>query len=158
MSYFQFEQEQFLKGDLPKVWEFISNPKNLAKITPEYMGFEIKTKPQHKMYQGMLIGYVVRPILGLKLNWLTEITVIKDQEFFIDEQRIGPYKLWHHQHKIKEVEGGVVMNDIITYALPFGFFNGIINRLLVRQKLHDIFAFRKDVLEKYFGGQYVMGK
>ena len=111
---------------IDEVWDFISSPVNLKEITPDYMGFDIVTEDIPKrMYEGMIIGYKVSPIAGIKTKWLTEITHVVDKKYFVDEQRIGPYKMWHHQHFIEPLpEGGVLMTDIVTYQPPFGFFGG----------------------------------
>ena len=103
------------------------------------------------MYPGLIITYKVSPLLGIKTNWMTEITQVVDKQFFIDEQRIGPYKLWHHQHFVEEIEGGVLMKDIVTYSPPFGFLGAIMNSLVIRKKLEEIFDYRFKAVEKKFG-------
>jgi len=116
MAFYQFEQEQFVNSTIEEVWAFISSPENLKRITPPYMGFDIQTPNLPKeMYAGMIIGYTVRPLLGIPTTWVTEITQVIPRQYFIDEQRIGPYSLWHHQHSIKPVKGGVLMTDIVSY-------------------------------------------
>ena len=116
------------------------------------MGFDITSEDiPEKMYPGMIITYIVKPILGIKTPWMTEITQVKDKEFFIDEQRVGPYKLWHHQHFIEPIEGGVLMRDIVTYAPPFGFLGAIANKLLIRKKLNEIFNYRTKAVNEKFG-------
>ena len=144
--------EQFVPVDLATAWDFFSSPKNLAKITPQHMGFQITNKYDvGKMYPGMLITYKVSPLLGIKLDWCTEITHVKDLEYFVDEQKIGPYKLWHHQHRIEAIEGGVLMTDIVTYHPPLGFLGSIANTLFIKKKLKEIFDFRTLALGKRFG-------
>ena len=103
------------------------------------------------MYPGMIITYKVSPLLGIKLNWMTEITNVKEYEYFVDEQRIGPYSLWHHQHKIEPIDGGVLMTDIVTYQPPFGFIGAIANSLIIKKRLQQIFDYRSIALEKRFG-------
>ena len=103
------------------------------------------------MYAGMILTYRVSPFLGIKLKWVTEITHVKEKEYFIDEQRIGPYSLWHHQHKIEVVENGVLMSDIISYKPPFGFFGSLINSVIIKKQLCEIFEYRRKALEKVFG-------
>ena len=152
MPFYQFEQKQFIPSSIIKVWEFIASPNNLALITPDYLGFEVTSKTDDsKMYPGMIITYKVRPLFGIKLNWMTEITQVKENEYFVDEQRVGPYKLWHHQHKIQPKDGGVLMTDIVTYQPPFGFLGAISNSLIIKNKLKDIFDYRTLALEKQFG-------
>jgi len=107
--------------------------------------------PDTKMYPGMIITYIVSPVLGIRLNWMTEITHIKEKEYFVDEQRFGPYALWHHQHHFKEIKGGVLMTDQLNYAVPYGFIGRIANRLLVEKKVKEIFEFRRNAIEQLFG-------
>lgn len=152
MPLYTLEAEQKLPASHEIIWDFISSPKNLKVITPNYMGFEITSKNlPEKMYAGMIIGYKVSPLLGIKMNWVTEITKVKELEFFIDEQRIGPYKLWHHQHMIKEITGGILMMDIVNYQPPFGFLGAIINSFIIKKQLNEIFNFRKNKMEELFG-------
>ena len=115
------------------------------------MGFDITSDSPDKMYPGLIISYKVSPLFGIKTQWVTEITQVKDRSFFIDEQRVGPYALWHHQHHIEPIEGGVLMKDIVSYQPPFGILGALANRLFIRSKLEEIFAFRKVALEKRFG-------
>lgn len=151
MSYFQFKSEQKLNASLDEVWNFISCPNNLKTITPDYMGFEVVTKGlSETMYPGMVIGYKVSPLAGIKLNWLTEITHVVEGSYFVDEQRVGPYSIWHHQHKIQPFEGGVLMTDIVTYKPPFGWFGILLNTLVIKNKLAEIFAFRTKKMEELF--------
>lgn len=151
MAFYQFKREQKLNASLEELWDFISSPANLKKITPEYMGFDITSDSPDKMYPGLIISYKVSPLLGIKTQWVTEITQVKDKSFFIDEQRVGPYALWHHQHHIEPIEGGVLMKDIVSYQPPFGILGALANRLFIQSKLEEIFAFRKVALEKRFG-------
>jgi len=152
MAFYQFVHEQMLNASLEEMWNFISSPKNLKEITPEYMGFEITTPHlSEKMYAGMIISYKVSPLMNFKVDWLTEITQVKEKEFFVDEQRVGPYKLWHHQHHLIQMKEGLLMRDIVTYQPPFGFLGALANKLLITKKLKEIFNYRKVVLEKKFG-------
>ena len=152
MPLYTLETTQKIPASIGEVWDFISSPKNLKKITPEYMGFEVTTENlPEKMYPGMIISYKVRPFLGIKMTWVTEISQVKELEFFTDEQRIGPYKFWHHQHHISALDGGVLMRDIVNYAPPFGFLGGFVNVLFIRKQLSEIFDFRKRKLEEIFG-------
>jgi len=153
MAFYQFHSEQKINASIDEVWNFISSPSNLKEITPDYMGFDIiNTKqPSRKMYEGMIIGYKVSPLLGIKTTWITEITHIRDKEFFIDEQRMGPYTMWHHQHLIRPIQNGVLMTDIVSYQPPFGVVGAIANHLIIRSKLKQIFNYRTAALEKIFG-------
>ena len=152
MAYYQLEQAQRIPATISKVWDFISSPENLKAITPPHMGFTVTSKiGKEGMYLGMIITYKVSPLLGIKLNWMTEITQVKDQEYFVDEQRMGPYKMWHHQHKIEAIPGGVLMKDIVTYQPPFGIIGAIANSLLIKKQLREIFAYRTKAIENIFG-------
>jgi ligand-binding SRPBCC domain-containing protein len=145
-------KEQKVPASLEEVWDFISSPKNLKKITPDYMGFDITSKHlPDKMYPGMIISYIVKPVLGIKTTWVTEITHVKDNEFFVDEQRVGPYTIWHHQHRVQAIEGGTLMTDIVSYKPPFGILGRMANSLLIADKLEEIFAYREKALIEIFG-------
>lgn len=138
--------------DLQTAWNFFSNPKNLKEITPEYMGFNITSAFfKEKMYPGMVITYKVTPLLTIPMRWMTEITQVKENEYFIDEQRVGPYKIWHHQHHFKAIEGGVEMTDIIDYVIPFGFLGRLLEPIVVQPKLKEIFNFREKRVKELFG-------
>lgn len=139
---YQLKRTQFIPADLEVCWDFFSNPNNLQKITPEYMRFQVLTAVPEKMYPGLMIAYKVRPVLGIPLGWLTEITHVQDQEFFVDEQRVGPYSIWHHEHHFKKVAGGVEMTDIVTYKLPLGFLGKLAHRIFIRKQLEGIFEHR----------------
>ena len=142
---------QFIKSDINTVWEFMSSPKNLATITPEYMQFEVLSDlGDGKMYPGQLIEYYVRPLLGIKLHWVTEITHVQELQFFVDEQRFGPYKFWHHKHFLKQVDGGVEMFDLVHYQLPMGLLGKLGNELLVKKQLQQVFDYRFKVVDKLF--------
>lgn len=151
MPLYTLEAEQKISAQIESVWNFISSPKNLKVITPDYMGFDITSNNlPEKMYAGMIISYKVSPVLGIKMNWVTEISQVKEFEFFIDEQRIGPYKFWHHQHILQKIDGGVLMKDIVNYQPPFGFLGSIANSLIIKNQLNKIFEFRKKKVEDIF--------
>lgn len=130
-------------------WDFFSDARNLAKITPPDMGFEVTSPLPDRMYAGMIITYRVRPLLGVPVTWVTEITHVDEGRLFVDEQRFGPYRFWHHQHRFREVPGGVEVHDLIHYALPRGA--GPARALLVAPRLEAIFDHRMRVLEETFG-------
>jgi ligand-binding SRPBCC domain-containing protein len=137
---------------LAAAWNFFSSPDNLKEITPNNIGFNIISKHHgNKMYPGQIIEYKVRPILGIPLYWMTEITHVEEKKYFIDEQRYGPYSLWHHQHHFSEIEGGVEMIDIVHYKLPFWFLGDMVNAILVKNQLKKIFDYRYKKVEKLFG-------
>ncbi len=151
MGFYSITSEQTLPITLDEAWDFFSSPRNLSKITPKEMGFIITNTPSPKMFEGQIITYKVSPVLGVKINWMTEITTVKEGEYFIDEQRFGPYALWHHRHGFKAVPGGVQMNDEVNYKLPFGILGDIAHALFVKNKLKHIFAYREKVLVEMFG-------
>lgn len=154
MAFYQFVRKQELCGTIDEVWNFISSPGNLKEITPDDMGFIITSNNgTERMYPGMIITYKVRPAFGFKVNWVTEITHVREYEYFIDEQRFGPYTLWHHQHKIEAIDGGVMMTDIVSYIPPFGFIGAFANSLFIRKRLQHIFEFRSNILKKKFAGK-----
>ena len=133
-------------------WEFFSNPANLQAITPPKMGFRIiSTNHGDRMYAGQIIEYKVAPLLGIALYWMTEITHVESRKYFIDEQRFGPYALWHHQHHFKEIPGGVEMTDIVNYRMPLGFIGRAANQIFVKNQLKSIFDFRSAKVEELFG-------
>ena len=151
MGFYQFKREQILKTSKEEIWDFISSPKNLKEITPDSMGFDITSEQlSEKMYPGMIISYKVKPLFGIKTTWVTEITHVENQSYFVDEQRVGPYSIWHHEHILEEVEGGIKMIDIISYKPPFGFLGNIANTLLIKNKLKQIFDYRFQVLEERY--------
>lgn len=151
MKLYRLHEKQRLPITKQKAWEFLSNPANLKEITPDYMSFDILSGGDRPMYAGQIIQYIVTPIAGIKTKWVTEITHVKKGEYFVDEQRFGPYALWHHKHFINEIEGGVEMEDIIDYKLPLGVLGQLGHPILVKPKLKEIFDYRKNKLNKLFG-------
>ena len=134
-----------------KAWEFLSNPRNLKDIMPDNMGFNIVSGADRPMYAGQIIQYNVTPVLGIKTKWVTEITNVVENEYFVDIQLYGPYALWHHKHFIKEIPGGVEMEDIIDYKVPFGILGQLVHPILVKPKLEEIFNQRTKKLIELFG-------
>ena len=151
MATYTLHRKQQLPVSLETAWDFFSSPKNLAAITPDYMGFKILSGEPKKAYPGQIIEYTVRPVLGIPMYWMTEITQVKEQEFFIDEQRVGPYTMWHHQHFFKAIEGGVEMEDLIHYRLPLGPLGSLAHGLFVKRQLEGIFEYRFKTLEEKWG-------
>ncbi|MCA1926938.1 MAG: SRPBCC family protein [Calditerrivibrio sp.] len=149
MKLYTLKRVQLLKMDIDRVWEYFSSPYNLEEITPDWLGFNVVTKIDSRMYAGMIIEYRVSPILNIPFKWVTEITHVREPFYFVDEQRFGPYKFWHHQHIFKEVEGGVEMTDIVNYMLPFYPFGEILSGYVGR-KLKDIFDFRSSKIQELF--------
>jgi ligand-binding SRPBCC domain-containing protein len=152
MSNYILKRSQKLPITLTEAWEFFSAPGNLKVITPPYMGFEvISDSDSQKMYAGQIITYYVKPVFNLKLYWMTEITHVQEKHYFVDEQRIGPYALWHHTHFFEEIPGGVLIKDLVHYKLPFGPLGKLVHSLFVKKQLEDIFTFRQKVLKERFG-------
>ena len=146
---YTFYKEQFVPSDLDTVFEFFSRPENLEKITPSSMGFNIITPTPIDMKEGAIIDYTVK-IMGVPMRWRTMITSYKKNEYFVDEQLKGPYSYWHHKHTFKEVEGGVLIIDEITYALPIQAFRLIVHPGLIKPQLNQIFNFRFQTIKDKF--------
>ena len=151
LKIYQIKTKQKLPISSKEAWQFLSNPNNLAEITPKYMNFKILSGADRPIFAGQIIQYKVTPVLGITLKWVTEITHVKENEYFVDEQRFGPYSLWHHKHFIKEIEGGVEMEDIVDYKIPFGILGQIAHVLFVKNKLKEIFKYRENKLNELFG-------
>jgi ligand-binding SRPBCC domain-containing protein len=141
--------EQVLPVDLDRAWGFFSTPANLGKITPPYMGFRITSGEAAKMYAGQIITYQIGILPGIRSGWVTEITHVVERCYFVDEQRSGPYAMWHHEHWFEELDGGVRMRDKVSYKLPFGFPGRLVHPLIRRQLL-QIFGYRQKALERLF--------
>ena len=151
MGFYQFKKTQEINASLEEVWKFISDPANLKKITPDYMGFDIISKDvPSEMYAGMIISYKVSPLFGIKTTWVTEITHLKENSYFVDEQRVGPYKIWHHQHMIQPMEKGTLVTDIVSYQPPLGLLGSVANTLIIKGKLNEIFDYRTKALDEIF--------
>ncbi len=153
MKTYTLKTEQAVPINLEQAWDFFSSPLNLAKITPKEMNFVVTSDytADTKMYPGMIITYIVSPVLGIKMNWMTEITHVKEGEYFVDEQRFGPYALWHHQHHFKSIPGGVLMSDILNYAIPYGILGRLANTILVEKQIKKIFSYREKAIKELFG-------
>lgn len=143
---------QSIPVSVEKAWEFFSSPKNLKEITPDNLGFQILSKYHgDTMYAGQIIEYKVSPVLGIPIYWMTEITHVADKVYFVDEQRFGPYTMWHHQHHFKAIPGGVEMTDIVHYKLPMYFLGDIAHALFVQKQLTQIFDYRFKKVADMFG-------
>lgn len=153
MKVYSKKSEQFLNSSIEECWEFFSDPKNLQIITPKSMGFKVTDFDNKNMYEGQIIQYKITPLFGIKLSWLTEITKVKEGSYFIDEQRFGPYAFWHHKHFFEPTENGVKMTDVVHYAIPLGFIGRIMNTLVVKNKLKEIFEFREQKVNQIFNSK-----
>lgn len=150
---YQLNREQHLDCTIDEAWEFFSTPRNLDKLTPDSVGFKITLCTSDEMHEGQMIGYKVKVAPFIWLTWLTEITLVEDRRHFIDEQRLGPYKIWHHIHSFEETECGVTMTDEVTYVLPFGFLGKVAHALFVKRQLKHIFDERRKLTDELFSGE-----
>tara|TARA_B100001248_G_scaffold175146_1_gene132928 strand:+ start:1584 stop:2051 length:468 start_codon:yes stop_codon:yes gene_type:complete len=151
MKLYKLHKKQNLPITVDEAWTFLSSPKNLKTITPDYMGFNILSGADREMFAGQIIQYIVTPVLGIKTKWVTEITHVNQGHYFVDEQRFGPYALWHHKHFIRPIKGGIEMEDIIDYKLPLGWIGQLAHPILVKPKLKEIFDYRQRKLIELFG-------
>jgi ligand-binding SRPBCC domain-containing protein len=152
MKLYYLKRQQVLPITLHEAWDFFSTPINLAKITPATMSFELThiTGSDNDLYPGQLICYKLTPLPGFTTFWMTEITHVREPEYFVDEQRFGPYKLWNHQHHFRQVSGGVEMTDELTYAIPYGWIGRLAHFFFVGKEVERIFDYRKNSLERLF--------
>ncbi|WP_339712548.1 SRPBCC family protein [uncultured Kriegella sp.] len=151
MKLYQLHSKQALPISQKKAWKFLSNPYNLKIITPKHMNFTVLSGVDRPMYAGQIITYSVSPFPFYSTKWVTEITHVKQGEYFVDEQRFGPYALWHHKHFLKPIEGGIEMEDLIDYKLPFGFLGQLAHAPIVKKQLEFIFYYREQQLLQLFG-------
>jgi len=150
MSVYSFQKTQYLPITVNESWDFFSNPNNLKKITPPSLGLEIKSEISDEIYEGMIINYDVSLTPFYKTTWTTEITNVSKPHRFVDEQRIGPYRFWHHQHFFKEIDDGVLIEDLVHYSIPYGYIGRLLNHFYIAGNLDHIFGYRFDVLNKIF--------
>lgn len=151
MKIYTLHKTQKLPITLDEAWSFLCNPANLSKLTPKEMHMKIISGADRPMYAGQVLQYSVTPLPGFKTKWVSEITQYKHKNYFIDDQLYGPYAFWHHKHFVKEIEGGVEMEDIIDYKIPLGFLGQLVHPILVKPKLEKIFNYRKTQMETIFG-------
>jgi ligand-binding SRPBCC domain-containing protein len=150
MKIYRHFEEQKLPVSIQEAWDFFSSPGNLSKITPPEMKFIITNDPGKNIYSGQVITYKVRPLFNIPLNWVTIISAVEKPYYFIDEQKFGPYKFWHHRHTFKELSDGVLMKDEVYYALPAGVLGRMMHRFFIKKKIEEIFSFRKETFKKMF--------
>jgi len=148
---YTLHKTQKLPISVDEAWEFLSDPKNLKIITPAKMSFDIISGADRPIYAGQILQYKVTPMMGIRTKWVSEIKSIVPKKYFVDEQLYGPYSLWHHKHFIREIEGGVEMEDIIDYKIPLGILGQMIHPLLVKPRLEEIFNYRQKKLVELFG-------
>jgi len=145
-----YKTEQLLPLSLQEAWDFFATPRNLNAVTPKELEFRITSDVPDKMYEGLIISYKIKPMLNIPVNWVTEITHIKDLAYFVDEQRKGPYRMWHHEHHFMEVPEGVLMTDILHYEIGKSIFGWLAGKLFVHRKVKEIFQYRNKILSTYF--------
>lgn len=153
MQFYSIKSRQHLPISLNEAWAFFSSPNNLQKITPSTMNFTVTSdkKDGETMYPGQIITYTLTPLFGIRVKWMTEITHVVPGHYFIDEQRFGPYKLWHHKHTFIATPNGTDMYDEVNYVLPFGFLGSMAHGLFLKKRIEDIFKYRTKVVEELFG-------
>ena len=152
MAIYSIKAIQKIPADIDSIWDFFSSASNLEKITPKNLAFTVISHQNgDKIYAGQIIEYTIRPFLGIPLYWMTEITHVKGKEYFADEQRYGPYSMWHHQHHFKQIEGGIEMTDIVHYKIPYWILGDIAHKLLVKKQLQEIFRYRQQTVKNLFG-------
>ncbi|MGE5351386.1 MAG: SRPBCC family protein [Acidobacteriota bacterium] len=148
MKVYSFEAKQVLHLSKMKCWEFFSDPKNLQLMTPPELDFKIMSDLPEKMYPGQIIIYRIKIFPMIYVTWVTEITHVRDYEYFVDEQRFGPYRFWHHEHIFREINEGIEMTDQVHYAIPLGLLGRIMNAVVIKKRLNKIFSFRRGFLNK----------
>jgi ligand-binding SRPBCC domain-containing protein len=152
LAIYKLIRRQQLSTPIADLWDFFSDPEKLSVLTPGYMNFRVTSGPlPERIYPGQIVTYKVSPLLNIPLFWMTEITHVVEQKLFIDEQRRGPYKLWHHQHHFQENYDGTLMTDIVHYELPLFLLGRIAHSLFVKKQLNDIFDFRAQQITRIFG-------
>lgn len=150
MKVYTLNYTQDLPISLTDAWEFFCNPGNLVRITPPDLNFEVTSPLPSEIHAGLIITYRIRPLLSLSISWVTEITHVIENRLFVDEQRFGPYKMWHHMHHFEEIPGGVRMRDTVSYVLSFDPLSRPINTLIVAPRLQEIFNYRRETTTKIF--------
>jgi len=151
MRLHRFTATQFLPVDLETAWAFFSDPRNLQAMTPPWLNLVPTSEVPPEMHPGLIVTYRVKPALRIPVTWVTEITHVVDRQFFVDEQRSGPYRFWHHQHHFREVAGGTEARDVLHYALPLGLVGDVAGAALVKKRVAGIFEYRRQALERRFG-------
>ena len=145
------ESIQIIPATIKRAWDFFSDPRNLAKITPPELDFTVLTALPERVHPGMMIQYRVRPLFGIPVRWLTEITPVEEGKLFVDEQRIGPCRIWHHEHHFKQLDGGrTEITDRVTCVLPFGLLGELVHPVLVKPQLAKILAHREKAVREFF--------
>lgn len=151
MAVYTLRRTQIISATLQECWAFFSDARNLARITPPSLGFEVLTELPPEVYPGLMIEYRVRPLFGIPMTWVSEITHVRAPHSFVDDQRVGPYSLWHHEHSYRELgDGRVECTDLVHYAPPFGPLGALMHPWLIAPRLAEIFDYRTQVLGEVF--------
>jgi ligand-binding SRPBCC domain-containing protein len=151
MKLYMMDHRQVIRASIGDVWSFFSDPHNLAKLTPPWLNLVVPEDIPHQVYPGMIITYRIRAFSGIPASWVTEITHIIEEQLFVDEQRFGPYRFWHHQHHFRETDAGIEVRDLIHYSLPLGTLGRFAHAVLVRARLKEIFDYRVNAIRTAFG-------
>lgn len=154
LKIYQISRKQLLPVSLEDAWSFFADASNLQRLTPPEMKMEPAEKSPTEIYPGMIAVYKVRPLFRIPITWVTEITQVQSMEYFVDEQRFGPFKFWHHEHRLQQTEEGVEVTDLLYYAMPFSFVGKLIHAKMVRPKLQELFVYRQKQLKNLFGVAY----
>ncbi len=144
---------QIIPRPIEQTWDFFSNPANLKLLTPAGMKFELMNESIDEMYEGIVLGYTLAPLAGIKLSWYSEITKIEAKKYFIDQQLKGPFKIWHHQHHFRETDSGTEVTDLVHYELPLGFIGKLFHPLFVERRVKDMFEYRYQKARELFGSR-----
>ena len=150
MRLYCLKRFQRLPVSIDKAWQFFSNPMNLPEITPSWLRFELTQTVPKSVYSGMIISYRLTPLPYIPVNWISEITHVKAPDFFVDEQRFGPYRFWHHQHKFNACGSETEMTDIVHYAMGYGMLGELAHRFIVSPRLENIFDYRYEKISRLF--------
>jgi ligand-binding SRPBCC domain-containing protein len=150
MHLYRLSRCQHLPVDPERAWAFFAEPRNLPRITPGWLRFRLNAPPDGPMHPGLILSYRLTPLWRLPCRWVSEITHVDPPRLFVDEQRLGPYRLWHHLHRFEAAAGGVTIHDVVHYALPYGPLGRLLHYALVRKRLQAIFDFRRERLAELF--------
>jgi ligand-binding SRPBCC domain-containing protein len=154
MKLYTIERSQVICASLNDVWQFFSDPHNLARLTPPELNLVVPADTPHEVHPGMIITYRIHVIAGIPASWVTEITQVIDRRMFVDEQRFGPYCFWHHQHHFRETNEGIEVRDLVHYSLPFGPLGKLVHAMVIKARLEEIFDFRVGSIQTEFGQKF----
>ena len=154
MKIYQLFRRQVLKLTLQEAWDFFSSPYNLNTITPDFFHVTVTSKVPEKIYAGLMISYRMKAVFGIPMAWLSEVSHCEEPKRFVYQQRIGPFKFWSHEVCLTEQDQGIILEDIMFYAMPLGWLGEFINSVLIANKLEQIFDTRRD----YFQNKWVMNQ